>query len=424
MSRSLSRWQAVVLGAAIFVGLGTAAWAAFVIRDHAGWSSQSFHVHAGFADIKGLELGSRVRVQGIDAGDVEAIVPPARPGEEVKLRLRLARKYHHLVGSDARAQIVSENLLAGKYVRIVPGAAHAEPVAEEGLLASLVEPDAVEGIAVAAARLNTLLGDVDEAMQAFRKRDGAAGSISHELADAATRLQTVLSKTETAIARLEKGEGTLGKLLYDESLYQELTGTLGRVRSALDEVESGQGTLGRLVKSNEAYAEALTSLQDMRRMVSSVKQNADALKALPVVRSYVVDPHKELTRPDCRRLRRWFAEKDVFEPGRAVLTAEGRRHLDEAAAWLHEHHEDGTEVVIAAFAAPESNPDFAQIVTQKQSEVAAAYLKGEHRVHRTGWWWWSARGVRAVGCGINPSPVPETEALAPARLEVILFVRQ
>jgi phospholipid/cholesterol/gamma-HCH transport system substrate-binding protein len=422
MSRSLSRGQAALLGLAVLAACGIGGAGLFVIHDHAGWRSQSFHVHSGFADVNGVEVGTRVRIQGIDAGAIEAIVPPERPGELVQLRLRLGRKYQHLVGADARVQIVAENLLTGKFVRIVPGTALAAPVADGGELASLVQPDGIEGIAAAATRLNRVLSDVDGALQAFRQPDGAAGSLT-QLAESARRLHTVLGKAEAALGRLEKGEGTLGKLLHDDSLYQELTGTLTRVKTALDEVESGDGTLGRLVKSDQAYAEALNSLQDVRRMVTSVKQNADALKALPVVRSYVVDPNKELTRPDCRRLRRWYAEKDVFEPGRAVLTAQGRRLLDEAGAWLHEHQEDGSEVVLAAFAAPATNPDFAQTLTQKQSEVAAEYLKGQHKVHRTGWWWWSSRGVRTVGCGINPSPVPETEALPPARLEVLVFVR-
>jgi phospholipid/cholesterol/gamma-HCH transport system substrate-binding protein len=424
MARSLSRVQLALLGFAVLLALSLAGWGLFLVQDRAGWSSQSFHVHAAFADINGVEAGSRVRIQGMDAGEVEAIVAPERPGDAVRLRLRLARKYHHLVGSDARVQIVNENLLAGKIVRIVPGSPGATAVPEEGDLTALVQPDAMEGIAQAATRLNSLLGEVDHAVQDLRKREGSAGSLTRDLAASAARLHSVLAKTETTLTRLEKGEGTLGKLLQDDSLYRELTGTLARVQQAMDDIESGDGTLGRLVKSNEAYAEALTSLHDVRRMVASVKQNSDAIKSLPVVRSYVVDPHKELTRPDCQRLRRWYREKDIFEPGRAVLTDEGRRRLDEAATWLHEYHDGGTEVVVASFAAPGLNPDYAQTLTQKQSEVAAEYLKGTHRVHRTGWWWWSTRGVRPVGCGVNPSPVPETETLPPSRLEVILFVRQ
>jgi phospholipid/cholesterol/gamma-HCH transport system substrate-binding protein len=419
MSRFLSRGQAVQLGATVLLALGLATGGLFFIHERTGLGGDSFRALVGFPDIKGVEVGSRIRIQGMDAGEVEAIVPPERPGALVKLRLRMAGKYRHLVGADARVQIVSESLVAGKLVRVVPGAADAAPLADGGELTPLVQPDALEGIAEAAGRLNGLLAEVDGAL---RNREGAVGTATHDLTESAAKLHSVLSKAEAMLVRLEKGEGTLGKLLQDETLYRELTATLTRVKGAMDDLESGQGTLGRLVKSNEAYSEALASLQDVRRMVTSVKQNSDAIKTLPVVRSYVVDPHKELTRPDCRRLRRVFAEKDVFEPGKAVLTPAGRQHLDEAAVWLNEHKEEGSELVVAAFATPGTNLDFAQTLTQKQSEVAADYLKGQHRVQRIGWWWWSTRALRAVGCGTNPAPVPETETLPAARLEVIVFI--
>ena len=107
-----------------------------------------------------------------------------------------------------------------------------------------------------------------------------------------------------------------------------------------------------------------------------------------------------------------------------MLTAQGKKILDGAGGWLNEHKEPAAELVVASFAAPTETPDFALAVTKKQSEVAMEYLRGQHNVHRTGWWWWSTRSIRAVGCGANPSPVPESEKLPAARVELIVFVPQ
>ena len=134
-------------------------------------------------------------------------------------------------------------------------------------------------------------------------------------------------------------------------------------------MRSGDGTLGKLVKSNEAYAEAVASLQDVRRMVNWVKQNSDAIKALPVVRSYVIDFNKELIRPDCKRYRRWIAESDLSEPGKAVLTAPGKENSTKPGPGSDEQQDEGSELLIAAFAEPNANPDFTANVTRKQSEV-------------------------------------------------------
>ena len=421
MARQLSRPQAIWLGGWVVVALGLGSAALFVLSDRAGWGNGAFHVHAGFPDINGAMPGTRVRIQGMDAGEVEAVLPPETPGELVKLRLRVAGKYRHLVREDARVQIASDSLLAGKVVRILPGSAQAAAIDDGGELRADIKPDLIDGVAQAAIKLNTLLTEVDGAMQAFRKSEG---SVTQDLVTVTKKLNVVLTKADAALDGIDKGEGTLGKLLKNETLYNELTETLQQVKGAIGDVRSPEGTLGKLVKTNEAYAEAMASLKDVRQMVNSVKQNSDAIKALPVVRSYIVDPAKELVRPDCKRTRKWYAESDLFEPGKAVLTAGGKKRLGEAAAWLNQQKDNGAEIVVASFAEPTQKADFAQTVTQKQSEVVIEYLRSQHQVHRTGWWWWSTRPIRGIGCGNQPTPMPETEKLPAARIELIVFVPQ
>jgi len=418
VSRNLSRTQASLLGLLVIVTLALGGSALLILNERSGWGGGSIRVLVGFPDINGVEVGTRVRIQGMDAGEIEAILPPDDPGQPVKLQLRIAGKYRHLLREDAKVQIASENLLAGKVVRILPGSAQAKLVEDQGFLQADIQPDTLEGIARAAAKLNSLLTEVDGAMQNFRKNEG---SVTQDLVDATRKLNTVLTKADAALDGIDKGQGTLGKLVKDESLYKELTETLLQVKAAIHDVRGGEGTLAK--KSNDAYAEAMASLQDVRRMVNSVKQNSDAIKALPVVRSYVVDNNKELIRPDCNRYRLWYAEKDLFEPGKAVLTEIGKTRLDEAAVWLNQHNDNGSEILVASFAEPSQQADFAQAVTLKQSEVAVEYLRSK-KVHHTGWWWWSTRPIRGIGCGNNPSPIPETEKVPAARMELLVFVPQ
>jgi phospholipid/cholesterol/gamma-HCH transport system substrate-binding protein len=419
MSRSLTSLQALVLGAIVVAALGLAGGTLWLLEQRRGLGSDAFIVHVGFRDIGGVEVGTRVRVQGIDAGEVTAILPPDVPGEPVRLRLRLKGTLHHLVSRDARVQIANEHLLTGKVLRILPGSS-AEPVADGAALTSLESPELLDTVAQAAQKLNGLLADAEATLVAMRQGEGSAGKIGQDLTQATAKLNQVLGKVDETLSGVQRGEGTLGKLLKDEKLYRDLVSTIGQVQTALDDIQSGNGTLGKLVKNNEVYAEALTSLQEVRKMVASVKQNADAIKALPVVRSYIVDAHRELVRPECKRTRRWFPEADLFEPGRAVLTAAGKGRLDSAAAWLNEQKDSGSEIVVAGFADPKHQAEFALTLTQKQSQVVVDYLRGEHRVHRLSFW--SSRNVKAVGVGANPPPTPEIEVLPAARIELLVFV--
>ena len=74
--------------------------------------------------------------QGIDAGVVERIVPPAEPGQPVELVLRIDERLRHLVRTDAVARIVSEGLVGAKVVELTPGRPDAPALAELDTIAS------------------------------------------------------------------------------------------------------------------------------------------------------------------------------------------------------------------------------------------------------------------------------------------------
>lgn len=347
MSRALSRWQALALGLAILVGLGLAVAGLFALGGRSWFDKPPLHVRVGFREIRGVEVGTRVRIQGIDAGEVVAIAPPETPDSAVVLRLRLKDEFRRLVRGSSTVQIVSEGMLGVKVLEIHRGVAKAgqadEPVGEEALLQS--EPSA------------------------------------------------------------------------------ELTDVLGQVKQTLQSIERGEGTLGQLLRDPRAYDALLAMLNKGRDAMVSVGQGADAVKHLPVVRDYVTDATSLLVRRNCECNRRYFAAGDLFEPGRAVLTADGRKSLDKLAPWLERMKHKGSEVVVVAYAdAKQASPSVAQALTQQQSEAVCEYLKKQHSIEKTGWF--SSRKVTPLGQGVNSPPVPERDPLPSARVEVLVFVPQ
>jgi phospholipid/cholesterol/gamma-HCH transport system substrate-binding protein len=164
VSRSLSRWQALLLGLAVLLGLGLGGAGLFAVGSHSWFRGDSFQVRCGFRSIQGVELGTRVRVQGIDAGEVVAIEPPATPGSDVVLRLRLDGGMRALVRADATVQIVSEGLIGGKVIEISPGTAAAQPIQDNALLASRPSTE-----------LTDVLDEVKTTLQGVRDGEGALG---------------------------------------------------------------------------------------------------------------------------------------------------------------------------------------------------------------------------------------------------------
>lgn len=442
MTRSLSRWQAILLGLIVITGLLLGGFGLFVVgsREYIG---DAFHVRASFKDVSGVEVGTRIHIKGVDAGEVEAIQLPETPEDDVILHLRIAGKFRHLIRSDAKVQIGDENLFGSKVVRILPEKSKGEMVADNAMLESLPPGGMSDHLVQAAEKMmngNGPLGKVkndlqqatyklnnilDQAEVALHEVNNGKGTIGKLLKD--DKLHNDLAKTleevNGLVAEVKQGKGTLGLLLKDEKLYGELTKTLTQINGLVLDVQDGKGSLGKLMNNTELYLEALKSLKDLQSTMTSFKQNADAIKALPVVRSYVVDVNKELNRPDCKRHRIHFAVEKLFDSGKAVLTDGGKQALDAAAEWLNDRKDEGSEVVVASFADPKKHDaEFAQTLTQKQSEIVADYLKANHKIHRMGYWWWSNRRVVALGCGTAPTPVPETDKLPPGRIELIVFI--
>jgi len=343
MSHSLSRLQAALLAVVILLALSLAGVGIFTIGSRQWLWRDHFHVVAGFQQIRGVEVGTRVRIQGMEAGEVESIQLPEQPGEEVILCLRLDGRLRPLVRQDGVVQILNEGMLGGKVLEIHPGSPTAKLVEDRAKLASKPTTD--------------------------------------------------------------------------------LTDVLGQMNTALDGLRDSQGTVAKLLKDPEAYDRVLAVLQQTQQTLASFQQDADALKRLPVVRSYVEDPLALLVRPNCERVRQCYASNDLFEPGRAVLTDDGRRRLDELAPWLSGIKQKGSEVVVVAYADSRgTNPAVAQTTTRQQSEAVCEYLKKYHKVHKLGWF--ASRNVIPLGLGTLAPPIPEMDDLPPARIEVQVFIPQ
>jgi phospholipid/cholesterol/gamma-HCH transport system substrate-binding protein len=352
VSRTLTRWQAILLGAVVLAGVALGGWGLFQVGDRQQLWADTFTLRVGFTKVQGVGVGTPVRVRGLEAGVVTAVDLPAadRPDEPLTLRLRLDRKFRPLVFADAAATIVQEGMIGAKVIEIDPGRRETGGVEDGARIAARQAP---------------------------------------ELADLLVQTQGMLA-----------------------------------------EVRDGQGTIGKLVKDDRAYAEVVSALKETRKLMErsqdaaqSIKQDADAIKRLPVVRSYVEDRTALLVRPALDRPRQWVYAVDLFEPGRAVLTDAGRDKLNELAGWLNGLKPKGSDVVVASYADPKTVPSAAAALalTQTRSEIVVTYLKDNHKVHKLGWF--RTRDVRPIGLGTDPPPDNET-GLPAARVEVIVFVPQ
>ncbi len=369
--REISRFRALanVVVALALVGVGVYA-ATLVARRHWNWQ-RTFHARAEFSRVGGLSEGDRVLVQGIDAGVVSSIQPPGKPGGRVGVILRINQKLQPLVRADAVASIDTQGVVGAKVVEITPGAPDGMPLREGGTILSR-EP----------IELTDLFDDARAAL---------------------ARVESVAEAAETG---------------------------LGEVNAIASSIRRGEGSLGRFIQDDEAYHRLISLTDRGEKAVVALDENLEALKGLWPISGYFRDRGFEdidrvLYRPGATHESRSFATADLFQPGTAILTDNGRERLDEFARWFKDHTwSDSTEIVVAAFTANAKDSTNARILTQEQAQAVRTYLDGEHKLFSMSWF--RKRKSAAVGFGTrNPPTTLGSLGKGPSqRVDVVLFTPQ
>jgi phospholipid/cholesterol/gamma-HCH transport system substrate-binding protein len=368
MHRAISRKRALVSGLFVVAALAVAAAGVLVVARRQWRVQPTFLARAEFAAIGGINVGDRVRVQGMDAGVVERIEAPEQPGGTVTLWFRIDERLRNLVRSDAKAQIAAQGVVGAKVVEIRPGKPDAPALPEAGRLAS-----------EATTELSDLI------------RDASAS----------------LKRIDAAAIAAEKG--------------------LGDINAIASSIREGKGSLGRLVKDEEAYRRLMALSDSSTRTLTNLEENLAALKRTwPLSRYFddraFYDRERVLFKPGADRESRTLDPSTLFEPGRSVLTPGGRKLLDDVAAWFKRAKSSKTEVVIAAFSDDQRDPDLTQMLTQEQADSVRKYLVDRHSIDSIGWF--GTRKVAAVGFGTQvPRTLADSSAsnLPGRRVEIILF---
>ncbi|MDD5725315.1 MAG: MlaD family protein [Candidatus Omnitrophica bacterium] len=179
------------VGIFVFIGLTILVVFVLSIGGFRTWSS-GYRIELVFNFINGVKIGAPVRFAGVDVGEVEKIdlkFEPDKNHTEVHLKAWISDKVH--IPPDSQVLINTLGLLGEKYVEIIPG---------ENYAAALKEGQYLTGI------------DPIPTHEIFR------------------RVDNIMNNLDTGITRIIDKQGTLGKLLYDDTVYNELEAFVTDVR--------------------------------------------------------------------------------------------------------------------------------------------------------------------------------------------------
>ena len=219
---------AFVIGGLVLFGLGL-----FLIGDRRMLFSKSADYYAEFAQVSGLEAGAKVRVGGMEAGEVVELRVPQRPGSKFRLKFRIIEKLFPVIRADSLASIQTDGLLGNKFLQIDIGTTEPappgctlpsrEPFEIGDLLAKIRETVSAIDMTVGEVK-----GDVTDATQTVAEAavhvDQIIVAVQAPLNTFTAAASKISEDAGAIIARIRAGEGTLGKLVNDDAVYNSVSG--------------------------------------------------------------------------------------------------------------------------------------------------------------------------------------------------------
>jgi phospholipid/cholesterol/gamma-HCH transport system substrate-binding protein len=271
---------AFVIGGLVLFGLGL-----FLIGDRRMLFSKSAEYYTEFAQVSALEAGAKVRVGGMDAGEIVEIRVPRGPGAKFRLKFRIVEKLFPVIRTDSIASIATDGLLGNKFLLIDIGTTGLAPAGWE--LPSR-EPfeigDLLAKIRATVTAIDMTVGEVKgDVMDATQTVAEAAKHVDQIIVAAQEPVGKIMvaagrisEETGAIIARVRAGEGTIGKLLNDDAVYNSVSRSANEVEEVAGNLRQTSTDVKELVsrfKSGEVPA-------DLERTVKNVSESSERIKVL------------------------------------------------------------------------------------------------------------------------------------------------
>lgn len=215
----------------------------FLMSGVSGVFTRHIIVRSYFDNAEGLRPGAPVRLSGVDIGNVTHIrIVPDKDKQltPVEVTMKLSMKYDYALRRDSVTSLETAGVLGETYLDIDSSQAIGSALQDGDILPTQVHPD---------------FNQVVRASQ---------GTLQN--------MDALLKRADRILAFAESGKGSLGKLIYDPTLYNRFSATVGDFQKIVQQVGSGQGSLGALISRNDAYEKFLSTLDKLNGVIDDIQQ--------------------------------------------------------------------------------------------------------------------------------------------------------
>jgi len=222
-----------LVGIFVLAGLTIFTVGIFLVGNRQGAFARHVEFYTEFTNLDGLTKGSKVKVAGMDAGQIVDVGVPDSPASRFRVKFQINQGLRGLVRSDSVVTIATEGVVGGTYLLVRQGS----PKALAALpLATLQSQEPVD--------LSKLL---DRGMLLLQDADTTLKQIGPKLGGTLDGVTTTVANVNDVVTGLKQGRGTAGMLLRDESVASNVRQSVTNVHQATADLHDASGQVNAMV---------------------------------------------------------------------------------------------------------------------------------------------------------------------------------
>jgi phospholipid/cholesterol/gamma-HCH transport system substrate-binding protein len=434
-------WVGILVLAALFL-LGSAL---FLVGDQHKAFRRHVDFFAEFANLSGITKGAKVRVSGMDGGQVAEIQIPSNPAQKFRLKLVVDERLHGIIRNDSLVSVETQGIVGDEFVLIKSGSDNS-PEAQAGATLPTKEPFDLTKMLDRANGLMTQVGGT------LTQVDGAITDLQGRLDGTLDTVTATVKNTNGIVTTIREGRGAAGVLLQDPKTAEDVKAVVGNTRQAtanlntasmqvnsmLDDVQRRQlvakvddtlsntkGATQQLNATSQQLHETLTTAlaqdqygqdagQNLQQTLSNVnaatgnladdtealkhefffkgffkKRGYDNLDQIPVATYRSGELFKKLGQN-----REWIDAKSLFAAhpdGSETLTPAGRAQIDEAVSQMPDLYD--SPIIVEGYA-DAASPGQQLLMSRQRAALVQAYLVIRYHI--------ASKNIGIVGMGSTP----------------------
>ena len=267
-----------IIGVFIIFGFGLLNAILFLIGNRQKAFSKHLELYSEFSDLGGLAKGAKVRVSGLDAGELKQIDIPKTPSARFRLELQIEEKVRGMVRKDSVVSIETEGVVGDKFISIKKGTNQAEEAQAGSTLPSKEPLDLTALLEKGSMLLSDVHGGVNEVREHVDVAlDSITRTVNHGdqlLVESRPNIDKMLTdgkqitgRVSTLLSDLNDGKGPAGMLLKDEVTKQQLRATLTNVERASADLSQASARVDQTVtdfQSRDLLAKAQVTIENVQ----------------------------------------------------------------------------------------------------------------------------------------------------------------